>query len=299
MWVVLGIISALCLGVYDVAKKIALRENAILVVLFLANVAALIGLIPLVLFVQYNPETAVSWGVQWQPISLETHLHIILKAVIVNTSWIFSYIALKHLPLSIVAPIRASGPVWTLLGALLLFAERPDLWQWIGLITIIVSYLFFSLVGKKEGIHFAKNKWIWYIVLATMIGTISTLYDKYLIVNLGIDPFTLQIWFTLYLVLLMLAVIGVWWWPRRQIQVFTWRWSIIAIGVLLVVADLVYFRALQDPDALVVILSALRRSSVIVSFALGFVLFSEENPAPKAIALVGVLAGVLCILFAG
>ena len=140
---------------------------------------------PLLLVVRVDSELASAWSVEWQELTMAGHLHIALKAVIVNTSWLFAYVALKHLPLSIVAPIRASGPVWTLLGAIILFAERPDLWQWIGLVTIIVSYFFFSLLGKKEGIQFSKNKWIWYIVLATMIGTISTLYDKYLIVNCG------------------------------------------------------------------------------------------------------------------
>ena len=298
MWVLLGIISALCLGVYDVAKKTALRDNAVLAILCCANIAGLLALLPLLLLVRSDPALAASWSIHWQELDLAGHLHIVLKAIIVNTSWLFAYVALKHLPLSIVAPIRASGPVWTLLGALLIFAERPDLWQWIGLITIIVSYFFFSLVGKKEGIHFGKNKWIWYIVLATMIGTISTLYDKYLIVSCGIDPFTLQMWFSLYLVVFMLLILVFWWWPRRQQQVFVWRWSIPCIGILLVAADLFYFRALHDPDALVVILSALRRSSVIVSFVLGAYLFKEENPKAKGLALAGVLAGVLCILCA-
>ncbi len=298
MWVILGICSALALGVYDLAKKIALKENAVLAVLFIANIAGLLTLVPLIAAVHAFPDWAVSWGIHWQVLSWSEHSHVFLKAVIVNTSWVFAYVALKHLPLSIVAPIRASGPVWTLLGALILFAERPNAMQWLGLLVIIGSYFFFSLVGQKEGIHFKRNKWIWCIVAATAIGTISTLYDKYLIVNLGIDPFTLQAWFALYLVIIMGFITGFWWWPRRAEKPFRWSWWIPAIGALLIVADLVYFRAITDPDALIVILSALRRSSVVVSFALGAWIFSEHNPKAKAIALGGVLVGVLCILFA-
>ncbi len=296
MWVLLGIVSAFGLGVYDVAKKVALRDNAVLAVITLANIAGFLTLLPILAWVHFSPEAAAAMQMQWQVLTFTEHAHCFLKAMIVNTSWVFAYCALKYLPLSIVAPIRASGPVWTLIGALIIFGERPDLLQWIGLIIILISYFAFSLLGSKEGIHFKSNKWVWCIFLATMIGTISTLYDKYLIVNIGMHPFTLQFWFSLYLALIMLVLTAVWWWPRRQQQGFTWRWSIPCIGALLVFADFLYFRAITDPDALIIILSALRRSSVVISFVLGAYLFKEHNPRQKGLALAGVLAGVLCIL---
>ena len=37
-----------------------------------------------------------------------------------------------------------------------------------------------SRSGKKEGIDFKHDKWIWFVVLAAVLGAVSGLYDKYL-----------------------------------------------------------------------------------------------------------------------
>jgi transporter family protein len=187
--------------------------------------------------------------------------------------------------------------VWTLLGAVILFHEMPTRIQWIGLFLIIFSYYIFSLIGGKEGIRFHKNKWVFFVFLATLIGTMSSLYDKYLIQKLGYTPMAVQAWFFVYLVLILGIVFLVFWWPvRNKFTPFEWRWSILSIGLFLMISDFVYFRALEYPGALIVLLSAIRRSNVIVSFSVGSLLFKEVNIPPKALALVGVLAGVLCIV---
>ena len=71
------------------------------------------------------------------------------------------------------------------------------------------------------------------------------------------------------------------------------------IGILLAVADGSYFVAVGDSDALIIILSVLRRCSVVISFAFGAVLFREVNKRKKAWVLGGILAGVLLIVFSG
>ncbi|NRA39161.1 MAG: EamA family transporter [Planctomycetes bacterium] len=298
-WVFLGILSALFLGIYDVCKKQALRENAVLPILFLATVFGFLLCLPIMLMSYFQPQCMDDWGMRVHQVSAVNHGHLLLKACIVDTSWILAYVALKHLPISIVSPIRASGPLWTLFGALLIFHEQLNTMQWIGLGFILVSYYAFSVLGLKEGISFRRNKWVWCIVAATMIGTISSLYDKYLINNLGIEPVTVQAWFSMYLMLIMAVVMLVWYLPRKaELGPFEWRGSIIWIAVLLISADFVYFRALSYEGSLIVILSALRRSSVVISFVVGAHLFSEENKMAKGVALAGVLTGVLCILFA-
>lgn len=137
-------------------------------------------------------------------VSLETHVAVFIKAVIVLSSWIFGYFALKHLPLTITGPIKATQPVVTLVGAMLVFGERLNLYQWIGVILSIASFYLLSSSGKKEGIRFTHNKWIFFTVLSILTGAASGLYDKHLMGSL--DVMTVQVWFNVYQCLMMLPI---------------------------------------------------------------------------------------------
>jgi transporter family protein len=299
MWITLGLISSVLLGLYDVCKKHSLNHNAVLPVLFLATLSGFIPLVPLLAASRLAPGIMQQIGFYIPVATKAEHLHLLVKSGIVAVSWILAYFAMKHLPISIVSPVRASGPVWTLIGAVLLFHERPVLLQWAGMAVVFASYYVFSLIGRKEGVIFHRSRWVLYIFLATFIGTISTLYDKYLIQYLHYTPMLIQFWYDFYLVVLFGLIIGILWWPRRA--VFTpvqWRWSIPFIGLLLVASDLVYFNAVSNPDSLIVVLSLLRRSSVMVSFAVGAVIFGDVNLRSKAWALAGVLVGVILIVLA-
>ena len=298
MWVLLGILSSFFLGMYDISKKRALKDNAVLPVLFLSTVAGLVLMLPCIILSHFVPDQLVRLDLYVPKLPPIAHLHLFLKALIVSSSWVFAYFSLKHLPISIATPIRATGPVWTLLGALMIFNERLSLGQWLGLAVVLISFYAFSRIGHREGISFQRNKWVFFIFLATLIGTASSLYDKFLLHNLNYSPMAVQAWFAVYLVAVLGLVIMFFWWPARdKTTPFRWHWSIAMIGVLLIVADFVYFRALDCDDALITLLSALRRCSVVFSFGLGAIIFKELNKRRKALALAGVLLGVFLILF--
>ena len=82
----------------------------------------------------------------------EVHKFILVKSLIVLSSWTFGYFGMKHLPLTIVGPINATRPVMTLVGALLIFGERLNVYQWgIGVLLAIGSFFLLSRSGKKGG----------------------------------------------------------------------------------------------------------------------------------------------------
>ncbi|WP_109832367.1 EamA family transporter [Reichenbachiella versicolor] len=295
MWILLGIVSLVGLGIYDILKKQSLNDNAVLPVLFFSTVAsALLFLPPWIMsmtvkgFDQY-PNFYIPSG------NFQFHIHILIKTFIVISSWILSYMALKNLPISIVSPIRATGPVWTLIGAITIFGESLSTLQWIGMTIALVFFYIFSSAGKSEGIHFRSNKWVWFIMLATLIGTFSTLYDKYLI---GLyNRVAIQAYFSFYQVPVMAIVLGVFWYPKRkELTKFTWRNTIPWIGIVLVLGDFAYFYALSYEESLVSILSLLRRSSVIISFGVGAIIFKEKNKRKKALILLGIIAGIYLIM---
>ena len=230
------------------------------------------------------------------------HRWIILKSVIVLLSWVFGYFAIAQLPLTIVGPINATRPVMTLVGAMLVFGERLNAWQWIGVSLAIISLFLLARSGKREGIDFKHNKWIIFLVLAAGMGTCSGLLDKYLMASpenggVGLDRMMAQSWYNIYQCMMMGAVLLVYIFNQRkkagQSARFSWKWSILLISIFLSMADFAYFYALSLPGAMISIVSMVRRGSVLVSFLCGALLFREKNLKAKAIDLCFVLLGMI------
>jgi len=295
MWVILALVSAVLLGLYDVLKKLSLDKNAVLPVLLLSTVTGAILVLPMIAGSVVFPAFFKSIHLYIPPISLHEHALIFLKSVIVVSSWIFAFHAVKNLPLTIVTPIRATGPIWTLIGAILIFQERLNLLQWGGVIVTLAFFYLLSTAGKMEGINFRKNIWVFCIIAATLLGSASSLYDKFIIRK--IDRLAVQAWFTCYQVVVMMPAISLFRWslPKNKRPVFQWRWTIPAIGFFLLLSDFAYFHALSFADSMISIISPLRRGGVIIAFVMGAVLFHERNLKRKGIYLAGILTGIFLI----
>lgn len=297
MWLTLAFLSAALLGFYDSFKKKALLQNAIIPVLFLNTAFCSLIFLP---FIILSAKTNILDGSQFHVASggWEMHRYILLKSVIVLSSWIFGYMGMKHLPLTIVGPINATRPVLVLLGAMLVYGERLNLCQWIGVLLAITSFLMLSRSGKKEGIDFRHNRWISAIVIAALLGAASGLYDKYLMASpsnggVGLDRMAVQSWYNIYQMGWMLIMMLVLWWPRRKQSPFRWDWCILNISLFLSMADFAYFYALSQPHAMISVVSMIRRGSVIVSFLFGALIFREHNLKTKAVDLLLVLLGMV------
>ena len=302
MWLLLAFMSATLLGFYDSFKKKSLKDNAVIPVLFINTVICSLIFLPLIVLSATG--TLLSscpfhvGGGGW-----EMHRYVILKSVIVLSSWLAGYIGMKHLPLTIVGPINATRPVMVLIGALLVYGERLNAWQWAGVAVAAASFFLLSRSGKKEGINFAHDKWIGCIVLAAILGAVSGLYDKYLMASpsdggVGLDRMAVQSWYNIYQSAMMLLMLAIIWFPRRKADRFHWSWSIIGISIFLSAADFLYFYALSLPSAMISIISMVRRSSVLVSFLFGAIFFHERNLKGKAIDLSLVLLSMV-LLFIG
>lgn len=194
MWLSLAFLSAVLLGFYDSFKKESLGGNAVIPVLFLNTLFCSLIFIP---FIALSYGTTAldgsllkvgeygGWAVQkW----------ILLKSVIVLSSWTLGYYGMKHLPLTIVGPINATRPVLVLIGAMLIFGEKLNWLQWIGVLLAVVSFFMLSRSGKREGIDFEHNVWIYAVVGSAILGALSGLYDKFLMNpdGLAMDKMSVQ-----------------------------------------------------------------------------------------------------------
>lgn len=302
MWTVLAFISALCLGFYDVSKKIALKENAVIDVLTMSVcVSAVLLAIPLVLS-SVAPETMAGTHFYVPRIDLQAHGLTLLKSVIVLSSWVFGYISLKHLPISVVSPAQATRPMWTLLGALVLFNEQFNTWQWIGILLAIGTIFTFSFRHlPKSTDRFqvdlrTQNTEKYYIALAlaVLLGACSGLYDKYLMRQY--DHNAVQVYYTIYQAVIMLIV-----WLAFRSQHSAIRRPIVKKGVIclisifLIISDNVYMLALRDPDSLIAVVSTIRRGGAVIGFAYGLIWLKEKDPVSKILCMLGIGAGLICL----
>lgn len=301
MWIVLAFLSALCLGGYDISKKIALRENKVVDILTLSVlVSSSILLVPLCLS-RLCPELMTDTHFYVPQLDTRAQLLTLLKSAIVLSSWVFAYVSLKHLPLSIVSPMQATRPMWTLIGALFIFGERLNGWQWTGVALAIGSIFLFSL-GKRKQIHQIAHEgegnrgYYVCLVLAILIGAGSGLYDKYLMRQY--DHNAVQVYYTLYQAAMMLIVWAVM--HRDDLSSRRWpqiRWTpaIVLISAFLVVSDNVYMLALRDPDSMIAVVSTIRRGGAVIGFAYGLIWLREDEVWQKVTCMAGICAGLVCL----
>ncbi|PAY21385.1 permease [Rhodopirellula sp. SM50] len=309
-WILLSLVSATLLGVYDAAKKWSVQANAVPIVLLVSVSIGAVLYLPLVVWSTFWGETIPLDSFVVRPLSWREHGLIASKSVLVGASWTFAFSALKHLPLSIAAPIRATSPFWTIVIAILFFGERPTPLQWTGIGIVLIGFWRFTLVGRREGIRFTRNRWVAMMTMATLLGACSSIYDKWLLQQAGFDPVTMQAWFTIYLVPVMVPL-AIWWYrfdaPRASAagtakgpsQPFQWRWSIALVSPLLILADWFYFVALSDPEALVSVVSVVRRSSVVIALGFGAKALSEANFRAKSACVAVILLGVVLLTWHG
>lgn len=289
MWVLLGMLSALFLGFYDIAKKKSLTGNAVLTVLFLNTVFCALIFLPFIIAPGLS-QSISACGTEVLPMEpLKAHLLVVLKSFIVLSSWIMGYYALKHLPITLTGPINAFRPVLVLIGALIIFGEKLNGLQWTGVLLSILSLFLLSLSGKKEGINFTSNKWVFILFGAVVMGAVSGLYDKYIIRQL--PPIFVQSWFNVYQVAIMGSILMLM--KRKTSSKFTWSWWIPLISIFISIADFAYFHSLSSDGALIAVISMIRRGSVIISFTAGALLFKEKNLKAKALDLVLILIGLV------
>ena len=333
MWLALAFVSATLLGFYDTSKKASLKDNAVLPVLLLNTIFSTLIFSPFLIdaiggfgwfsgsfldtaafgrntqTVEHQSVNALSCmarkagqcanrlsitdlacaAVLWR-----AHLLVVLKAVIVLSSWICGYFGLKHLPLTIVGPINATRPVLVLVGAMLIFGERLNIYQWTGVLLAILSIFLMSRSSRKEDIDFKSNRWIWCVGAATLLGAVSGLYDKHIMKSLS--PMFVQSWFNFYQMIIMTLICAFIWWPSRHKGTpFRWKWSIPLISIFICLADFAYFTSLSEPDSMISVVSLVRRSSVIISFACGVIIFKERNLKAKVVDLALILLGMAFI----
>jgi len=292
MWLGWILASCVILSLYDLSKKASVRDNAVFPALLGSTLS---GFVTVTMFLIVRGEFAAAISVSGATIGL-----LLLKSCIVGASWTATYMALRTLPITCAAPIRATGPLWTLLGAVVIFAERPTILQATGMALALVGCWLFSMSAQGEGVGFWRNRAVVLAFVGTILGSCSALYDKCLLQQKGLATGTVLWWFMggMCVIYAIAVAVSRAWRPtacRIRVHEFQFRWTIPLVGVLLAASDACYFNAISMPDAKISVLSLIRRSSVILTFVLGGAMFHETNLMRKGLSLLAILAGVVLL----
>jgi Predicted membrane protein len=307
IWLWAAVLSALLLGLYDVFKKKALRINDVMHLLLCTTAISTLFFLPLILSSIFGWGLADGTVFELPACGLREHLLIIVKAFIVTLSWVFGLFGLKHLPITTVGIIKASRPVFVLIGCIFIFGERLNALQWIGVIVAIVALFLLGRSSKKEGIDFTNNKWIFCMAASVLFGVLSALFDKYIMKQM--KPMFVQGWCNFYITVILAITIAIMQLiaNRRHAEAsvvkgevltkFRWDWLIPVIAVFITASDFLYFYSLTGSDSLLSVISMLRRSSVIVTFICGAIMFKEGHLREKGFAMGLLLAGMALLVF--
>ena len=289
-WILPALISASCLGVYDIFKKLSVKGNNVLMVLLLNTIFGALYLSPVII-------TDLAAGHFGLGDTLRGHILIVIKAFIVLGSWIMGYFAIKHLPLTIQGPINATRPVLVLVGALCIFGERLNALQWVGIIIGFASLYFISRIGAREGFSLRRSRWLWLSIGAMVLGAVSALFDKYLLRSYA--PLEVQAWYSLYqCVIMSILLLSLMRSKSAHTDKFQWRWTIPCIALFLTVADLAYFHSLSVDGSMIAIVSMIRRGSVIIPFLYGVIVLHEKNVRTKLLDLLLLLTSLIILVIA-
>ena len=299
MWVVLSLISAVLLGFYDIFKKQTVVNNAIIPVLFYSTMISGALFLPFILLSHFAPDCFASGFMSKlyiEPLTTRQHLLILGKTAIILCSWMFSYSAMKHLPITVVGPVNQLRPAITVILMFIVFRESLTWLQGIGVVLAIISFYFMNRSGKLEGINFRSDKWVFMLLASAVLVALSGVYDKFLLSKERISPATIQAWYTIYDFLMMSVLFFLIWFPKREKQPFEWRWGIAAMAVFVTIADVIYLTGLKQEAAVVVIIPLILYGvRLVVSFVYGIFGFKEQNIKSKIIPLLMVLAALVCL----
>ena len=279
MWSLMAVMSAVLLGLYDVAKKKALQKNGVLAVLLVATALSTLFLSP---FFKLGPG--------------EDYIRLAFKAVLVTLSWISGMIGLKMLPLTTVSTIKGSRPVFVVLLSVLIYSEKLNWMQWSGIALALIALWMLGRSSRSDGTVKARRTGFIFMGVSVATGVASAVYDKHIIS--GMDPLFVQCWTNLFITVLLAICVGVQLFARERssFQKIQWDWTLLVVAVLITAADMLYFFALKQPGALLSVISVVRRGSILVTFVCGAILFKEGNLKAKGLNMLVMVAGIVLLL---
>ena len=276
LWMVFVISYGILKGGRECMKKAALKKSSLLETLFLYMLVGFVFTLP-----------DLKSALQCEPFFIFMGF---VKAVIVCTGFLFSFIAIRCLPIGFYSIMTLSQMVFTSLIGILFLGENFGPLNFIALLMVICGL---AMVNLKN--HNDDGKKIKFLAVLTVLGytffnSISAGMDK--VLTKTMTPAQLQFWFMFFSVIFYAAIIAV---KKEKVSIKTLKTNIWIplMGFLLVFGDRLLFMANSSPKSKVTVMTLLLQSSVVVTVILGKIIYKEKHFLYKLLCAGIIIAGIV------
>lgn len=291
MWIWLTLLYGVLKGVREIVKKKALEKNSTIEVLFLYTLLAFLFVLP-------DAKNAMGLEPKY-------FFYIALKSFVIFLAWIFSFRAIKGMPISLYGVLDLSRVLFATTLGVIVLQESLGVWQTAGLILVSFGLLLLKyhpgmftkkmlLKNQTENGGQVEPKIVVMAFASCLFNAVSGLLDKILMKD--INSSQLQFWYLLFLALMYLIFIFLTRTPIHMGSILKNYWIWI-LSILIVVADRALFLANGIEGSKVTVMTLLKQSGCVVTILAGRFLFREKNTGHKlvcaAIIIIGIVIGVI------
>lgn len=305
-WIWLVLLYGIIKGTREIVKKKALERNSTIEVLFMYTVLA---------FIIVLPDAKNAMGLE-----AKYYFYISIKSFAIFLAWMFSFRAIKKMPISLYGVLDLSRVLFATLLGVIVLQEALGIWQVMGLILVSAGLLLLkyrpkssgskkpdikgqddeesngqsSVQGREQtGVQVKDRVETKIVIMAfasCMLNAVSGLLDKLLMKD--INSSQLQFWYLLFLMLMYLIFIMV---TKTPVHIGStvknhWIWI---LSILIVIADRALFLANGIEGSRVTVMTLLKQSGSVVAILGGRFIFHEKNIAHKLVCAVIIIAGIV------
>lgn len=268
-------------GVREIVKKKALEKNSTIEVLFMYTFLS---------FLIVFPEVKEAMGME-----TKFYLYVALKSFVIFLAWMFSFKAIKRMPISLYGVLDLSRVLFATLLGVFVLQEAFSGSQAVGLLLVSAGLLLLKYRprAEREAAAAAQQIETKYVVMAfasCVLNAVSGLLDKLLMRH--VSSAQLQFWYMFFLVLMYLAFILCTRTPVNLRSMVRNQWVWI-LSVLFVIADRALFIANGMPGSRVTVMTLLKQAGCVVTILAGRYLFKEKNTTHKLFCALVIIAGIV------
>ncbi len=279
VWMLLVLLYGVLKGVREIVKKKALGQNSTMEVLFMYTLLS---------FLMVLPEIRNVFGLEPR-----CYFYISLKSFVLFLAWMFSFKAIKKMPISLYGVLDLSRVLFATMLGVAVMQEVLGVCQVIGLILVSAGLIMLKYRPKKQREADGETVEVKYVVMAfasCLLNAVSGLLDKILMKN--ISSVQLQFWFLLFLTLMYLAFILL---SRTPVNIGSvarnkWVWL---LSILIVAADRALFIANGMEGSRITVMTLIKQSGCVVTIFAGRFLFKEKDTAHKLFCAAVIVAGIV------
>jgi drug/metabolite transporter (DMT)-like permease len=221
-------------------------------------------------------------------------LLIFVKAAVVCTAWLFSFMALKNMSVSLYGIMDLSRMVFSTLLGVLLLGESFTIPKAVGMVLVVTGLMLVNRKKEKTSAGQVTLSVITASLLCCFFNSVSGTMDKVLMQYMTSSQ--LQFWFMLFMTLIYGVIILI---RKEKISIKSVKTNLLIplMSLSLIIGDKLLFEANANPASEVSLMTVIKQSAVIVTVTVGCVVFKEKHFVYKILCTAVVLAGIFVALF--